>query len=66
MGLDAVILAFLMLSFKPAFSFSSFHLPQTALVPLYFLPLRWYHLHWVFKIKFVLSMLSLQNDNPLV
>ena len=40
MGLDVMILLFWMLSFKPAFSLSSF----TSLVPLHFLPLEWYHL----------------------
>ena len=38
MGLDAMILVFLMLNFKPAFSLSS----RGSLVPLHFLPLEWY------------------------
>ena len=49
MGLDAIILVFLIFSFKPAF----FTLPplspsRGSLVPLHFLPLECYHLHiWV-------------------
>ena len=44
----------LMLSFKPAFSLSFFDpLSRGSLVPLYFLPLEWYHLHiwscWYFS-----------------
>ena len=47
---DAMILAFLMLSLKPAFSLSSFTLIKRvklkrSLVPLYFLPLELNHLH---------------------
>ena len=42
-----------MLSFKPAFSLSSFTLMKSLLVPLDFLPLDWYHLHiwgcWYFS-----------------
>ena len=45
MGLDAMILAFWMLSFKPAFSLSSFTLIKRLLVPLHFPPSEWYHLH---------------------
>ena len=44
-GPDVMILVFfLILSFKPTFSFSS---PSTrgSLVPLQFLPLKWYHSH---------------------
>ena len=41
MGPDAMTFVFLMLSFKPAFSLSSFTLVKS-LVPLYFLPLEWY------------------------
>ena len=37
-GLDAMILVFWKFSFKPAFSLSSFHFHQKALVPLHFLP----------------------------
>ena len=39
MELDAMILVFWMLSFKPAFSLSSFTSSRVSLVPLYFLPL---------------------------
>ena len=45
MGPDAKILAFWMLSFKPAFSLSSFTFIKRLLVPLHFLPLEWYYLH---------------------
>ena len=45
MGLDAVILVFLIFSFKPVLSFSSFTLIRGSLVPLRFLPLEWYHPH---------------------
>ena len=41
-GLDAMILVFWMLSFKPAFSLSSF---IKRLFPLHFLPWVWCHLH---------------------
>ena len=40
MGLDAMILIFWMLSFKPAFSLSSFTLIRGSLVPLHFLPIE--------------------------
>ena len=36
--------SFWMLSFKPAFSLSSFTFIKRLLVPLHFLPLEWYHL----------------------
>ena len=53
MRLDAKILVFWMLSFKPAFSLSSFTLIRGSLVPLHSLPLGWYHLHiwgcWYFS-----------------
>ena len=39
MGLDGMILVFWMLSFKPAFSFSSSPLSKSSLVPLCFLPI---------------------------
>ena len=39
-GLDAKILAFCMLSFKPAFSLSSFALIKRILIPVHFLPLE--------------------------
>ena len=42
---DAMILVFLMLSFKPTFSLSSFTSSTGSLVPLHFLPLGWNHLH---------------------
>ena len=46
MGPDAMILVFWMLSFKPAFSLSSFILiKRLYVVLLHFLPLKWYHLH---------------------
>ena len=45
MGPDALILDFWILSFKPAFSLTSFTLIKRLLVPLCFLPLEWYHLH---------------------
>ena len=41
MGLDATILVFSVLSFKPAFSV----LFQPHQEALHFLPLEWYHLH---------------------
>ena len=51
-GLDTMILVFLILSFKLAFSRSSFT-SRDSLVPLYFLPLEWYHPHiwgcWYFS-----------------
>ena len=45
MGLDAMILDVCKLSFKPAFSLSSFTLIKSSLVPRHFLPLEWYHLY---------------------
>ena len=45
MGLEAMILVFWMLSFKPAFSLSSFTFIRGSLVYLPFLTLKWYHLH---------------------
>ena len=54
MGLDIMILVFLMFSFKPALSLSSFTLIKRLFVPLCFLPLEWYHLHiwgcWYFSL----------------
>ena len=51
MGLDAMILVFWMLSFKPAFSLS-FTFMRGSSVPLCFLPQGWYHLsiwgYWYF------------------
>ena len=53
MALDAMILIFWMLSFKSAFSLSSFTLSRGFLVPFHFLPLGWHHLHiwecWYFS-----------------
>ena len=45
MGPDAMILLLGMLSFKPAFSLSSFTSSRGSLVLLHFLLLEWYHLH---------------------
>ena len=45
MGPDAMILVFLMLSFKSAFSLSSFPLIKRLFSSFHFLPLAWYHLH---------------------
>ena len=45
MRLDAMILVFRMLSFKPAFSLSFFTSSGGSLVPLPFLQLNWYCLH---------------------
>ena len=44
MGLDALILVLWILSFKLAFSPSSFTSSRGSLVPLHFLPLKWYPL----------------------
>ena len=53
MGLDAMILLFWMLSFKPAFSLCSFTSSRGSSVPLHFLPLEWYQLYisgcWYFS-----------------
>ena len=50
---NAMILVFLMLSFKLAFSLSSFTLSKKLFSLLHFLPLEWYHLHtwdcWYFS-----------------
>ena len=45
MGLDAMMLVFRMLSFKPVFQSSLLPLSRGSLVPLHSLPLEWYHLH---------------------
>ena len=45
MGPDAMLLVFQMLSFKPAFSLSSFTFIKKSLVLLHFLPSGWCHLH---------------------
>ena len=47
MGLDAKIIFFWMLSFKPAFPLSSLLI----LVYLYLLSLEWYHLHEIVPIS---------------
>ena len=44
MGLDAMICVFWWLNFKPSFSFSCFTCMKSSLVPLHFLPLKWYNL----------------------
>ena len=53
MGTDAMILLFWMLSFRPAFSLSSFTFIKRLFSPLHFLPLKWYYLHirgcWYFS-----------------
>ena len=53
MGLDAMILVFWMLNFKPAFPFSPSPSSRGSLILLLFLPLGWYHLHiwgcWYFS-----------------
>ena len=52
-GPDVIIFVFWMLSFKLAYSLSSFTSSRGFLVPLCFLPLKWYHLHiwgcWYFS-----------------
>ena len=45
MGSDVMILVFWMLSFKPAFHSPLLPSSRGSLVPLHFLPLKWYHLH---------------------
>ena len=45
MGSDAMILVFWMLRFKPAFHSPLLPSSRGSLVPLHFLPLKWYHLH---------------------
>ena len=44
-GLDAMILVFLMLSFKPAFSLSSFTFIKRLISSSLPLPLEWYHVY---------------------
>ena len=62
MGPDAMILVFRMLSFKPAFSLSSFTFIKSSLVLLCFLPLEWYHLHfwgcWCFSWQLWFQLVS--------
>ena len=56
MGPDAMILLFWMLSFKPAFSLSSFTFIKRFFIPVHFLPSEWYHLYiwgcWYFSLQF--------------
>ena len=53
MGPDDMIFVFWMLSFRPAFSLSSFTFIKRLFSSLHFLPLEWYHLHiwgcWYFS-----------------
>ena len=60
MGLDVMIFIFWVLSFKPAFSLSSFSF--ISWVPLHFQALNWYHLHiwgcWYFSWKFWIQLVS--------
>ena len=71
MGPDPMILVFWMLSFKPAFSLSSFTFIKKLLVPLLFLPWEWCHLHicgyWYFSWKswFQLVLPLVQHCLPL-
>ena len=68
MGPDAMIFIFWMLSFKPAFSFSSFTLIKRLFSPLYFLPLEWYHLHiwycWYFSWQSWFELVIIQPGIP--
>ena len=51
-GCHDLIIIFLMLNCKPAFSFSLSSLSRGSIVPLHFLPLKWYPLHiwgWYFS-----------------
>ena len=62
MGPVAMILVLWMLSFKPAFSLSSFTLIKRLFIPLCFLPLEWCHLHiwgyWYFSQQFWFQLVS--------
>ena len=62
MGLDSMILVFWMLSFKPAFQFPLSPSSRGSLVPLYFMTLKWYHLHiwgcWYFPQQSWFQLLS--------
>ena len=64
MGPDAMILVFWMLSFNPAFSLYSFILSRSALVPLRFLPLEWYHLAYLRLLPEILIP-ACESSNPL-
>ena len=46
MGMDAMILVFWMLSFKPAFTLSFFTFIERLFIPPWFLPWGWCHLHF--------------------
>ena len=65
MGPDAMILIFWMLSFKPAFSLSSFTFIKR-FFSSYSLPLWWCHLHiwdyWYFSQQFDLSLCFIQTS----
>ena len=56
MGLDAMILVFWMLSFKPAFSLSSFSFMKSLFSPLHFMPEGWFHLR-IWGYWFLLAIL---------
>ena len=56
MGLDAMILVFWMLSFKPAFSSPLSLSSRGFLDPLHFLPLKWYHLN-IWEMVFLQAIL---------
>ena len=53
MAIDAMMLVFWMLSFKPTFPLSSFDASRGSLILLHFLPKGWFHLHiwgyWYFS-----------------
>ena len=62
MGPDAVIFIFWMLSFKTAFRFALSPSPRDCLVPVRFLPLKWYGLHiwgWCFSQQSWCQLVSL-------
>ena len=50
-------LSFLNVEFKQAFSLSSFTSSRSPLVPLCFLPLKWYHMHYLRLLIFLPAML---------
>ena len=53
MWVDAMILVFWILRFKPAFSPSSFTFIRGSLFPLHFLPWEWHHLHYLKLLMFL-------------
>ena len=57
MGPDAMILVFWILSFKLAFSLSSFTFIKRLLIPLHYLPVGWCHLHIRWLLIFLLAIL---------